>query len=68
MLTIAREQNLNGLRELGRMRILHLILHITSKAQTYVGYMKSMGDRLGREEKAKCGSFFDWINGKMIGT
>ena len=30
--------------------------------------MKSIGDRLGRQEKAKWGNLWDWIKGKMIDT
>ena len=54
-----------------RMAILHLILYITIKRGGIRGYMKSMGDRLGRREKAKGGAgkeadLWDWIKSKMI--
>ena len=31
-----------------------------------MGYMKSSGDRLGRQEKAKQGNLWDGIESKMI--
>ena len=30
--------------------------------------MKSIGDRLGRQEKAKRGNLWDWLKSKMIDT
>ena len=41
---------------LRKMTILHLIHASQSKEKAYGGYMKSIGDRLGRWEKTKQGN------------
>ena len=38
------------------MVVLHLTVHITVKREDVSGYMKSTGDRLGKQEKAKWGN------------
>ena len=50
---------------LQRMAVLHCILYITIKGRGVKSYMKSIGDRLGRQEKAKQRNLWDWIKSKM---
>ena len=52
---------------LQQMAISHLILYITVK-KAQGDYMKSVGDRLRKQEKAKWGDLWDWIKSKVIET
>ena len=54
-----------------RVAVWHLILYVTvTHGRKHRGGMKSVGDRLGRWEKAKPGGgkFWDWVKGEMIDT
>lgn len=47
------------------MAVLQLILYIGVTGEGVRGYVKSMGDRLGRWEEAKGGNRWHWIQSKM---
>ena len=48
-MTISRKQNLNGLRKYsGKWQLCTLFYTLQSKVEAQGGYMKSIGDRLGR--------------------
>ena len=49
---------------LPRMEVLHHILYITIKGGGIRGYVKSMRDRLGRQEKVMPGNLWDGIKSK----
>ena len=60
--TIAGKQNLNGLRKCSiKWQFCYLFYTSESKGKTQGGYVKSAGDRLGRQEKAKARNLWDWI-------
>ena len=70
LMTIARKQNLNGLRNAPENAVLHLILYIRLKGggiRRWI-YMKSTGGRLRGREKAKHRNPWDWIKSKMRDT
>ena len=46
---------------LREMAVLPLTLYIRIKGEDVRGYMKSIGDRGGRQEEAKRGNLWDWI-------
>ena len=46
---------------LQRVAILQLILYIAIKVGGVTGDLKSIGDKLGMQEKAKRGNLWDWI-------
>ena len=49
---------------LQKMAVLSLISYIRIKGEDVRGYVKFTGDRLGRLEKAKEGTLWDWIKSK----
>lgn len=65
-MTIARKQNLSGLRKCsGGWWFCSLFNSLASKKETEGGFVKSAGGRLGRSEKAKRGDREGWIEGEM---
>ena len=65
-MTIARKQNLNGLRKCSRkMAVLHLILYITTEGGD-VNCLHEIHWWLGRQGKAKLGSVWVWIESEMM--
>ena len=50
---------------LWRMDVWHLVLYVTIKGGDLRGYIKSIGDRLGRWKKTKWKNLWDWITSKM---
>ena len=50
------------------MAVYYLILYITLKGRDIRGYEKSVGGRLGGQEKAKRRNLWVWVKGKTIET
>ena len=47
------------------MEVFHLILYFSIKGVGIKGYMKSTDDSLGKQEEAKQGNRWDWIQSQV---